>query len=160
APRRVRRPPFVQWQAPLVWTTLSLTIYADGHATGTLEGASQFPRHWIYDVRGQLSQKSGLADFEDWCLESFGPYTPWGDQDSPPVVMAVESALEHRLSEQVVREGQTPEFRKLTEGTTLVHEGEVGSAIYLVLDGVLGVEHEGKRLAEYGPGAMLGERAH
>ena len=26
APRRVRRKPFVQWQAPLVWTTLTLTI--------------------------------------------------------------------------------------------------------------------------------------
>ena len=30
APRRVRRRPFVQWQAPLVWTTLTLTLHADG----------------------------------------------------------------------------------------------------------------------------------
>jgi Cyclic nucleotide-binding domain len=160
APRRVRRPPFVQWQAPLVWTTLSLTLHADGRATGTLEGASQFPRHWVYDANGRLSEKSGLADFDDWYRESFGPYTPWGDQDSRALVVAVESALEHRLSEQVMAEGQEPEFRKLREGTTLVSEGETGSAIYLVLDGVLGVEREGKRLAEYGPGAMLGERAH
>ena len=29
-----------------------------------------------------------------------------------------------------------------------------------MLDGVLRVEHDGERLAEYGPGAMLGERAH
>ncbi len=32
APRRVRRRPFVQWQAPLVWTTLSLTLHTDGRA--------------------------------------------------------------------------------------------------------------------------------
>jgi hypothetical protein len=32
APRRVRRPPYVQWQAPLGWTTLSLTLHADGRA--------------------------------------------------------------------------------------------------------------------------------
>src|SRR5215472_11664583 len=32
APRRVRRKPFVQWQAPLAWTTMSLTLYADGKA--------------------------------------------------------------------------------------------------------------------------------
>ena len=32
APRRVRRRPFVQWQAPLVWATLSLTLHADGAA--------------------------------------------------------------------------------------------------------------------------------
>jgi hypothetical protein len=160
APRRVRRPPFVQWQAPLVWTTLSLTIHADGSATGTLEGASQFPRHWVYDERGELAEKSGLADFEDWYRESFGEYTPWGDRDSPALVMAVETAVERQLSEQVMAEGQEATFRKLKEGTTLVREGETGSAIYLVLDGVLAVEREGKRLAEYGPGAMLGERAH
>ena len=32
--------------------------------------------------------------------------------------------------------------------------------IYLVLDGVIRVERDGERLAEYGPGALQGERAH
>ena len=32
APRPVRHPPYVQWQAPLVWTTLTLTLHADGTA--------------------------------------------------------------------------------------------------------------------------------
>src|SRR5215469_861748 len=40
APRPVRHPPFVQWQAPLVWTTLSLTLHADGHAEYEVAGAS------------------------------------------------------------------------------------------------------------------------
>jgi CRP-like cAMP-binding protein len=31
--------------------------------------------------------------------------------------------------------------------------------VYLVLDGVIRVERDGERLAEYGPGALLGERA-
>jgi CRP-like cAMP-binding protein len=30
----------------------------------------------------------------------------------------------------------------------------------LILDGVVRVEVDGERIAEYGPGAMLGERAH
>ena len=94
APRRVRRKPFVQWQAPLVWTTLSLTIHADGHAHGALEGASRFPRHWVYDGSGRHSHKSGLADFKDWYRKSFGRHTPWGDQDSRALVTAVETALE------------------------------------------------------------------
>jgi hypothetical protein len=47
APRTVRRRPYVQWRAPLVWTTLSLTLHADGQAEYALEGASRFPRHWI-----------------------------------------------------------------------------------------------------------------
>ncbi len=38
APRRVRRRPFIQWQAPLVWTTLSLTLHVDGRAERALIG--------------------------------------------------------------------------------------------------------------------------
>jgi CRP-like cAMP-binding protein len=32
--------------------------------------------------------------------------------------------------------------------------------VYLILDGVLRIDVDGTRLAEYGPGALLGERAH
>lgn len=160
APRRVRRKPFVQWQAPLVWTTLSLTIYADGHSEGALEGASRFPRHWVYDKDGKLSHKSGLADFKDWYRKSFGKHTPWGDQDSKALVTVVETALERQLSGQVMRGGQKPKISKLKAGATLVEQGEEGNEVFLVLDGVLRVEHDGERLAEYGPGALLGERAH
>ncbi len=160
APRRVRRKPFIQWQAPLVWTTLSLTIYADGRAEGTMVGASRFPRHWVYDKDGQLSHKSGLADFKDWYRKSFGRHTPWGDQESKALVTAVESALERRLSEQLMRGAGKPRIEKLKAGTTLVRQGESGTEVFLLLDGVLRVEHDGQRLAEYGPGAMLGERAH
>jgi hypothetical protein len=78
APRRVRRRQFVQCQAPLVWTTLSLTIHADGKTKGELTGASRFPRHWIYDDEHRLSHKSGLAHFKDWYRKSFGRHTPGG----------------------------------------------------------------------------------
>jgi len=159
APRRVRRRPFVQWQAPLVWTTLSLTIHADGTAKGSLSGASRFPRHWVYGHDGHLSHKSGLADFKDWYRVSFGRHTPWGDQDSKALVTAVETALERRLSEQLMSKASKPKIKRVKAGTTLVKQGDTGSEVFLVLDGVLRVEHDGERLAEYGPGAMLGERA-
>ncbi len=159
APRHVRRPPFVQWQAPLVWTTLSLTLHADGSATGTLEGASHFPRHWIYDAAGRLAQKAGLADFTEWWRYSFGPYSPWGQQDSKAVVTMVESALERELSRHVMHGGEKPRVRELEAGAVLVKEGEPGREVFLLLDGILRVDREGERLAEYGPGAVLGERA-
>ena len=59
APRRVPRPPFVQFRAPLVWTTLKLTINADGSSDFELTGASTFPRHWVYDQSGKLAAKVG-----------------------------------------------------------------------------------------------------
>ena len=34
---------------PRAWTTLALTINADGSSHHELVGASTFPRHWIYD---------------------------------------------------------------------------------------------------------------
>jgi len=160
APRRVRRAPFVQWQAPLVWTTLTLTLHADGHADGEVTGHSRFPRHWIYDHDGKLSHKSGLADFKDWFRKSFGRHTPWGDQDSEAMITVVETALERRLSAQVMSQGVKPKIRKLKAGDALVRQGDLGSDVFLILDGVLLVEKDGERLAEYGPGAMLGERAH
>jgi hypothetical protein len=160
APRRVRRRPFVQWQAPLVWTTLSLTLRADGTAESAVAGASPFPRHWVYDAGGALSHKSGLTDFADWYRTSFGKHSPWGDEDSAALVTAVETALERTLSAQLMHGAGKPKISRLAAGDVLVRQGEPGADVYLVLDGVIRVEHDGERLAEYGPGAMLGERAH
>jgi hypothetical protein len=159
APRRVRRKPFIQWQAPLVWATLSLTLRSDGPPTFEVLGASRFPRHWFYDGEGKLAAKSGLTDFKDWYRKSFGRHTPWGDQDSPALVTAVETALERALSVQMMDKQSKPRFEKLSAGETLCREGEPGTDVFLVLDGVLRVEQGGERVAEFGPGAVLGERA-
>ncbi|HEY5097815.1 MAG TPA: cyclic nucleotide-binding domain-containing protein [Acidimicrobiales bacterium] len=159
APRRVRRKPFIQWQAPLVWATLALTLHAEGPPEFEVLGASRFPRHWFYDADGTLAAKSGLTDFKDWYRKSFGKHTPWGDQDSPALVTAVESALERALSTQMMGQGSKPKYRKLSAGDTLVREGDRGTDVFLVLDGVVRVDKAGERLAEYGPGAVLGERA-
>ena len=160
APRRVRRAPFIQWQAPLAWTTLSLTMYTNGESKGVLVGASRFPRHWVYDEQGKLSAKSGLIDFNDWYRKSFGKQTPWGHQDSDAFVTTVESALERNLSHKLMAGAAKPKIRKVKPGTVLVQQGEQSSDVFLILDGVLRVDVDGVRLAEYGPGAMLGERAH
>jgi Cyclic nucleotide-binding domain len=160
APRRVRRKPFVQWLPPLVWTTLSLTLHADGRAEFGMPGASRFPRHWVYDNDGQVSLKSGLTDFQDWYRKSFGKHSPWGDEDSSALIMAVETALERTLSMQLMHGGTKPRIERIPAGATLVRQGQPGSDVYLVLDGVIRVERDGERLAEYGPGALLGERAH
>jgi hypothetical protein len=159
APRPVRRRPFIQWQAPLVWTTLSLTLHADGRAEYAVTGASRFPRHWIYGADNKLGHKSGLTDYANWARVSFGRHTPWGDEDSPALVTAVETALEQSLSVQLMHGGARPRISHLEPGAELVRQGDFGQDIYLVLDGVVRVTCDGERLAEYGPGAMLGERA-
>jgi CRP-like cAMP-binding protein len=59
-----------------------------------------------------------------------------------------------------MRGAAKPRVERLPAGAVLVRQGEPGTDVYLVLDGVIRVEREGEWLAEYGPGAMLGERAH
>ena len=58
-----------------------------------------------------------------------------------------------------MRGGTKPQFRKLTAGQALVEQGQPGDELFLLMDGVLSVEVDGKPLAEVGPGAILGERA-
>ena len=126
-----------------------------------MSGASRFPRHWVYDTDGRLSHKSGLADFRDWYRKSFGRHSPWGDEDSEALVTAVETALERSLSAQLMDSTARPRIDEVPAGKTVVRQGDVGDTrVFLVLDGVVRVEHDGERLAEYGPGALLGERAH
>jgi hypothetical protein len=159
APRRVRRAPFVQFSAPLAWTTLALEMHADGTCEHHLVGASPFPRHWVYDTSGKLVKKSGLIDFSTWYRSAFGKHSPWGDQDSPALATEVETALERQLSSDLMQGAAKPRVIKVDAGTAIVEQGDPGEELFLVLDGVVRVEVDGERIAEYGPGSMHGERA-
>ena len=74
---------------------LSLTLHADGRAEYEVIGASRVPPALgLRRRRASWRHKSGLTDFTDWYRKSFGKHTPWGDEDSPALVTAVETALE------------------------------------------------------------------
>jgi Cyclic nucleotide-binding domain len=159
APRRVAGAPFIQLDAPAVWTTLALTLHADGRAEHQLTGASPFPRHWVYDADGRLAAKAGLTDSRQWWLHAFGKHTPWGDEDSPALVTTVETALERQLAAQIMRGRSKPHIKKLEKGDLLAEQGAARDEVYLLLDGILLVEVDGRPLAEIGPGAIVGELA-
>ena len=52
-----------------------------------------------------------------------------------------------------------PGFRRLDEGEVLVEQGQTGTDVYLLFDGVLMVEIDGQPVTELGPGAVVGEMA-
>ena len=158
-PRPVPHPPFVQFWPSIAWTTLALTINTDGSSSHELVGASPFPRHWIYDDEGRLVEKSGAIDFGKWFNNSYGDRTPWGTQDSPAVSAAVESSLERSLSGAIMRGGAKPKVRKVAEGENLIRQGETGTDVFLILDGIFVVEVDERQVAEIGPGAVVGELA-
>ncbi len=159
APRRVSGKPFFRVNSASAWTTLALTIRTDGSSDHELIGASPFPRHWVYDRDGNLVAKSGTVDFKGWYREAHGEHTPWGDEESDAFVTAAESALEREISRELMEGKGLSERRNLEPGDTLLEQGEPGDELYLLLDGVLVAEVDGKEVAEIGPGAILGERA-
>lgn len=158
-PRPVPHPPFVRWQAPIVWTTLALTLRADGSSSVELTGASAFPRHWVYDASGEVRFKSGLTDQARWMAHSFGVRTPWASHDRDATVVEVESALERELSADIMRGGERPEIRHVAQHVRLTTQGDPGDELYLLLDGVVRVDVDDNAVVELGPGAVLGERA-
>jgi hypothetical protein len=158
-PRPVKRRPFVQFWPSIAWSTLELTINADGTSSRALAGASPFPRHWVYDESGALIEKSAVVDFKTWADHCFGDGTPWGSYESPALVTTVESALERELATSIMRGGAKPRIRTLDAGAALTTQGEAASDVFLVLDGLFAVDIDGREVAEIGPGAVVGERA-
>ena len=84
--------------APTAWSTLELTMLRRRPHEHRLVGASHVPpplglRH-RRQARGQdradRHPRTGPA-------HAFGKHTPWGDEDSPALVTAVETALEREL---------------------------------------------------------------
>ena len=158
APRPVSRKPLFQIDSAVAWTTLALTIHADGRSERELVGASCFPRHWIYDDAGELVMQTGVTDFSTWINDAFGERTPWGAYDSPAMVQPVESTLERELASIIVGDSKE-KSRPISKGNVLMEQGAPGDEMFLVLDGTFAVEVDGLPVAQVGPGAIVGERA-
>ena len=159
-PRLVKDAPFVTTQGPAVWTTLALTLFADGSTGRELVGASSFPRHWIYDADGKLAGKSALIDFKTWWRTAAVAGSPWHGQDQAVLAAEAETSLERHLSQIIMRSGGAkPTPVKVKAGATILAEGEEADHVVLVLDGLVEVEADGTELVRLGPGTVLGERA-
>lgn len=156
-PRRIDHPPFVRVTAPTAWTTLALTISANGSSSFELVGASPFPRHWIYDTAGDLAAKSGLIDYNEWSRVHDHQRSPWHDYERVALIAEVESQVERDLSRAVM--SAKPKMVNIGRGSKLIEQGQPGEALYLILDGMLEVDVDGEPVAELGPGALVGERA-
>ena len=71
----------------------------------------------------------------------------------------LQTGVENDLARRILRGGRRPRVRKVKAGQVLIHEGEPGKTMFLLLDGRLSVIVGGEVLAELGPGSVVGERA-
>ena len=151
--------PFFVTRPFTIWTTIQLTINADGSCRQRLMGASPFPRHWLYDNGRHLVEKAALTRSKLWLQTVFGSHTPWGGEDQTPVVAEAETELERALSEQIMQGSEHPAIRSLRAGDFLFRKSEEATSIVLVLDGTFEVRVDGRVVGEIGPGTVVGERA-
>jgi hypothetical protein len=158
-PRRLSTVPFLRLQAPVVWTTLELTLFADTSAHGEMSGASPFPRHWVFDAEDALTAKSGIADWGQWLAQPSWRQTPWGDQDTVALVTDAESSLERQISSAIMDGRHPPVIRRVPVGEIVMAEGRPGATVALILDGLFAVMTHDEEIAEIGPGVVIGEGA-
>ncbi len=151
--------PFLVTKPFSIWTTIKLTVAADGSCTQSLIGASPFPRHWLYDEDGQLAAKSALTRLQVWTQTVFGTHTPWGGEDQVPAVADAETALERVLADRIMQGEESPDVRTLRAGGYLFRQGEATTELALILDGTFEVAVDGTVVGTVGPGTVVGERA-
>ncbi len=153
-PRRVAHPPFWRLTAPLAWSTITLTLHANGSSEARLTSASPFPRHYLYDTAGRLTHKSALLRYHDWLRESDKHATPWDATPGPVPVASVNSAGERSLANAILVSGDYRQHR-LPAGALLSELTIADTEMHLLLDGLLLIEIDQQPAAEAGPGALF-----
>ena len=159
-PRPVPHPPFVQFWPSIAWTTLALTINADGSSSHELVGASPFPRHWIYDDDGRAWSRSpapstsGSGSTTRTAIGRRGARrtrrrsVPRSSRRSSAPCRARSCAAAPSRRSGRSRRARTSSGR-----------ARPGTDVFLILDGIFVVEVDDDQVAEIGPGAVVGERA-
>ena len=109
---------------------------------------------------GKLAAKAGLADFKQWYRQSFGRHTPWGATNSTAFVTAVETALERELAgRDHARRRQAEDAQAQAPARCSPSRASPATRCSSCSTACSRSRSTAQPLAEFGPGAILGERA-
>jgi hypothetical protein len=156
-PRAIPHAPFWRLSAPIAWSTVGLTIHADGSSEAKILDASAFPRHYLYDSTGRLTHKSALIRYKDWLRRSEEQNSPWSGVHEPVPVARVGSELERSLADTILVSGAYRQQR-LPAGGWLSDLPMRDDQVHVLLDGLLVVNIDGEPAVEVGPGAVYDPR--
>jgi hypothetical protein len=153
-PRAIPRPPYVRISAPIAWSTILLTLRADGTSESEIADASVFPRHYLYDSTGRLTHKSALIRYKDWLRRSEEQRSPWAGVRTPVPTARVKAEAERSLADTILVSADYDQHR-LPAGEMMtpafIHDDQVA----VLLDGLLLVLINDEPAVELGPGAIL-----
>jgi hypothetical protein len=153
-PHRIPRPPYWRITAPVAWSTVAITIRADGSKQAALPSASVFPRHYLYDAAGQLVNKTGIMEYAPWIHGMEDAKTPWEGPVDAAVVTGVPSPAERRVTDAILI-AEPHRRHRLSAGRLLRERPILDTEVHVLLDGILVIELDGKAVSEVGPGAIF-----
>jgi len=153
-PRAIPHPPFVRIAAPLAWSTIALTLYADGTSESEIADASAFPRHYLYDSAGQLTHKTALIRYKDWLHRSDEPRSPWaGVHESVPTTQVKQQA-ERSLADTILVSARYEQYQ-LPAGAMLGSHPIQDNQVAVLLDGLMVILLDDEPAVEIGPGSIF-----
>jgi hypothetical protein len=153
-PRAVRNAPFIRVSAPLAWSTIVLTVHADGTSESEIADASLFPRHYLYDSGGRLTHKSALIRYKDWLRRSEEQQSPWAGVHQAVPMAGVKAEAERSLADTILVSGRYNQER-LSAGAMLSSVSIRDDQVAVLLDGLMVVLIDDEPAVELGPGAVL-----
>jgi hypothetical protein len=153
-PRAVPAAPFVRVSAPLAWSTIVLTLHADGSSESEIADASLFPRHYLYDSSGRLTHKSALIRYKDWLRRSEEQRSPWAGVHQRVPMAGVKAEAERSLADTILVSGRYDQYR-MPAGAMLGSVSIRDDQVAVLLDGLLVVLIDDEPTVELGPGAIL-----
>ena len=146
--------------APPVWTTLTLTVHADGTAEPGDYRGQRVPAALGVRADGPAEPQVRPDRLRRLVRQVVRQAQPVGRRGLPGAGdRGRDGAGTDPVGAADARCGQAHAIGPLSAGDVVVRQGKPGTSVFLVLDGVIRVERDGDQLAEYGPGAILGERA-
>jgi hypothetical protein len=153
-PHRIPRPPYWRITAPIAWSTVAVTIRADGSSESAMPSASVFPRHYLYDAAGRLVNKTGLMQYRPWIHGLEDTKTPWSGHVEAAVIAGVPSPPERRVTDAILI-SQPDRQHHLPAGVLLQERPIRESEVHVLLDGILVLELDTEPVSEVGPGAIF-----
>jgi hypothetical protein len=153
-PRAVPHRPFWRLTAPIAWSTIALTLHADGSSTAEIAAASTFPRHFLYGSDGRLTHKTALIRYKDWIRQPAQESTPWEGGGEPVPVAPVRGAAERSLANAILVSGKYRQH-DLPGGALLSERPIADTEVHVLLDGLLLIEVDRQPVLEAGPGAIF-----
>jgi hypothetical protein len=153
-PRAIAHPPYVRVSAPIAWSTIVLTLRADGSSESEIADASLFPRHYLYDTTGRLTHKTALIRYKDWLHKSEEEHSPWAGVSEPVPVTGVKDVAERSLADTILMSARYEQYR-LSAGSMFGSRPIRDDQVAVLLDGQLVVLLDDEPAVELGPGAIF-----